>query len=306
MSSIKILVKGKFETDNFIHEHFDENDPPPRADIIKKQTDVVELLEGFNESKWKLIVQSSNGKGSKISFELRHENISNGGTFSINAHPKKAAIITDVDAEFTYELDADKAKELKKSYSAGTLKLYLTNIGARWEIETPWAYSNVSGKIKDGDWEDDNSWPAVSNFESDVFTKKSATKAKPTLIIPVNIKTSMVIDKSKVKSIKTAIKNGMVTRVGLCIPRGSNSFLVKSTDWVGSSNFSLQGGILNVDINATYTIEVDTWIKKYKDQAPFSIEVDCIFDADGGIHYFGECGEDGYFKAIRVGEVAYP
>ena len=53
-------------------------------------------------------------------------------------------------------------------------------MGARWETETPYAYAGISGKIEGGEWDDDNSWPAISSFESDVFLKKSAAKSKPT------------------------------------------------------------------------------------------------------------------------------
>lgn len=260
MSIIKVLVKGTFATDNFLHEFFDGNNPPPKMDIIETQKEAAKLLEGFDEKSKKLIIQSSNGKGSHIKFELRHENISNGGSFRLNAHANKPAIIADIDAEFTYELDTDTAKELKKANSSGALKFYLTNLGARWETETPYAYSSVSGKIEGGEWGNDSSWPAISNFESDAFTKKSAVKAKPNREFALKGEGVVEVSAEGEKEYAEALVAGE-DLIWVCVKTSSfNSFpIMRSQLKSNDSDFMVNGGfeVERIGKSRKYKVRID-------------------------------------------------
>jgi hypothetical protein len=305
MQQIKFTIKNTLETDNLLYEHFDQStDLPPQMDLINDVKQAKNLVETFEKSEYKITVKASAGKGINPTFDLVTNDMSKGGGFTIHTNSKRASLVAEVDGEFTVNTDDDTAKQLKKAYSLGKLQFYIINFGARKEVLEPYSYKQVSGKIADGDWDNDDSWPKVISYDSDIFAKKIALRKTPTINIPVKINTKITIDSTKIESVKKALADGLTMRIGLTIPGGVTGFLVNASDWDGITKFSLKGNLLAIKIDAFYTAEIDSWIRKYKSQAPFGIELDCIFDSNSELHYFGEKDASGSFSPIKVGEIS--
>ena len=306
MSELKLIVKGRFETDNFIYQHYSQVDNiPPQIDIVKELKEAAKLLSGFGFADFKIVVHANVGKGLNVKIDLGAENLISGKGINVTSGSNIASLHADVDGEFLVDVDVDSAKQMKKAFSSSKLKFFVTNIVARKEIADPYGFLNVSGTISGGEWDDVDSWPAVSLFESPIFSKKSTAKAKQILKVPVKVSTEIFIEKNKVEAVQKAIEEGMTMRIGLTIPGGVNGFLVKQSDWAGRADFSLNGNFLQVNIDAVHAVEVDAWMKKYKSKAPFGIELECIFDGESDLHYFGGKDAGGFFASLKVGEISF-
>jgi hypothetical protein len=309
MSEIKFQIKGNFQTDNCLHKYEDpKKSPLPQLDILEVAKEASALLKNFHESGRQVEIRASGLPSMRIT--LNFGDMSPGGKFNLAAHAKKPALIAEIDGEFTFKVDSGDEKELKKAHKAGKLKFFVTNIGNKQETSNPYSYSYVSGKIAGGEWGSDDSWPAVSGYESDLFdkkadSKKAVQKSKPTVIVPIKVKTKIAIDSTKVDAVKSAVEDGLTMRVALAIKGGSYSFDVKVADLKGKANFSMKGKSLSVDIDANCTTEVDSWMKKYKAQAPFTIELICVLDTNSELHYFGEWNENGYFDSLKIGALDF-
>ena len=305
MTSIKIAIKGNYQTGNVVHQYFlPEINPVPSMDILKEVEALHKIFDEFNDQNAMIVVRASLGSGVYIDFDLKITTMLNGGSLRIEPDKSNLSLINYVDAEFLIDIDSDNEKQLKKAYSKSSLKFYITRIGVKKETLEPYSFTNLFGVISGGDWDNDDSWPAVFSFESDIFKKKASIKVTPFIKIPVKANTEIVIDKDKLEAVAIALNAGIVTRVGLSIPGGGNSFFVKQEDWLGKAKFSIKENLLIVDIDAFINLEIDSWMKKYKSKSPFSVELECILDCNSEIHYFGIKGESGYFNPIKAGEVS--
>lgn len=305
MTTLKIVVKGKYHTGNVIHQCFLSNvSPVPKMDILDDTKNVKNLLEEFNEQDAVIVVRASLGSGVNVDLDLNCRMMADGGHIKISPDKSTVSLVGDIDAQFSVDIDLDTEKQFKKAYSKSTLKFYITRLGAKKDTAEPYSFSHLMGVIKGGDWDNDDSWPTVIRFESDIFTKKTAVKAASLIKIPVKAKSKIAIAKDKLDAVKSALATGIVTRVGLSIPGGGNSFFVKQEDWQGKANFAIKGNSLVVDIDAFIQIEIDSWMRKYKAKSPFNVDLECILDVNSELHYFGEQDEAGFFTPIKAGAVS--
>lgn len=305
MTTLKIVVKGKYHTGNAIHQYFlPKVSPVPKMDILDDSKNVKKLLEEFDEQDAVVVVRASLGSGVNVDLDLNCRMMTDGGHIKISPDKSAVSLVGDMNAQFSGDVDSDTEKQLKKAYSKSTLKFYITKLGAKKDSAEPYSFSHLMGVIKDGDWDNADSWPTVISFESDIFTKKTAVKAASLIKIPVRSKSKIAIAKDKLDAVKSALATGVVTRVGLSIPGGGNSFFVKQEDWQGKANFAIKGNSLIVDIDAFIHMEIDSWMKKYKAKSPFNVDLEGILDMNSELHYFGEQDEAGFFPPIKAGEAS--
>jgi hypothetical protein len=305
MSNLIIAIKGNYNTSNAVHDYFlPKISPAPSMNILEDAKDLKKIFDEFNDQDAIIGVRASLGSGLNIDFDLKINMMIEGDFVKLKSNKTSASLTGDVDAKFSIAIDPEDEKQLKKAFSKSSLRFYVTRLGMKRETNEPYSFSNLTGIIKDGEWGNDDSWPSVMSFDSDIFKKKATTKITPLIKIPVKTKTKIIIEDEKLEAVRSAIISGIVTRVGLTIPGGSNSFFVKQEDWLGKANFSIKSNTLVVDIDAFINLEIDSWMKKYKSKSPFGVEWECILDSDSSLHYFGEKGDNGYFSSIKVGEIS--
>lgn len=305
MSSIKFKISGKFCTGNLLHDHYEEGKNPAATDIITTANAAEKLITSFKPEDLNLELMATNSKGASIKIPLSFKNATDVKNIELSFDQKKPSIVLSIDATFNSEIDSDDTKELKKYFKSGKLGFYFTTIKLSKTSENPFSYSHAIGFLEGGNWDLDESWHKVTEFESIIFDNTKPTKPKKSNDLELKLKGTAkanVID-LKSKGIENLFGSNPSIRISITIPNGSNSLIFKKSELTGVFDLSSKDDVLTLKLSATCQVKIDSWIKKYKDSSPFPVELSCIFDKESNLHYFGKINKSGYYDSPLFGEL---
>jgi DNA-binding ferritin-like protein (Dps family) len=131
-------------------------------------------------------------------------------------------------------------------------------------------------------------------------------KVKPNnvVIIPVKLNAKVKIQPEKISSLKEAIETDLWFSIAIEISNGRNQFIVRKEDYEGEITAQVGKDEATFSFDCLVKHNIDRWMKKYKDQAPFQCVVEGVYDAEGDLHRFGSPDDDGFCPGIAISTIS--
>lgn len=304
MASIDLSIVGEFITRGFSFYYPDYQETGFRPTEVEDPNEVGRLVLSVPKSSYCLALRTYDGSSSHIMLLARQKELIS-GDFTIEADNEFPRIKAKVNGVFKIEIEnPDDAKYLKKQMKAG-LGFAITDVHFQREELGPTPFGMEGGVIDGIDWESYEKMPQAQLMGTDMIkldAKAQKSRAKPLLKVPIKVDLKVPIEKAAFATTEQAVKEGLRLLVGLGIKGGSNTFIVKPEQIVGSCSIYLKKQGLGIQIDGYVEFQEDGWVRKYKDQAPFIVTLDSYWDSEGNTRYLGEYNSEcGYYESVVVG-----
>jgi len=304
--TLELQIVGEFWTRDFSYYYADYKEKGFRPTVIEDPSEIKRIVSSTDKSAYCLAVWSYSGDGTHIQLLARQQDLVS-GDFIIEADDNRPCIKARVDGTFKVSIyDSGDIKYLKKNLKNG-IGFSVPYVHFQREEIDEIPFGREGGVIDGIDWEAFEKMPQAQLLNTDVVDlskKPSKSKAKPPLKLPINADLHLELDEEVITDTEQAVKNGLRLMVGLAIERGSNSFIVTPDQIVGACSISLEGTTLKINIAGYVEFKADAWVRKYRDQAPFTVTLDSYWDSQGNIRYLGKYNEElGYNDTVQVGKL---